>query len=110
MGSITYRDDGCQYEVIGLNNPFRRFSARSITGTHTPRAPLIHSKIETFDIAETPQRSAIVQQTEPPSVVEASASYEVSKRRLSSGDVETSDDDDDVRWFYEVVSPYLNKM
>ena len=34
----------------------------------------------------------------------------MSKRRLSCGDVETSDDDDDVRGFCEVVSPYLNKM
>ena len=39
---------------------------------------------------------------------EASTSYEVSKRRLSSGNAETSYDD--VRGFYEVVSPYLNKM
>ena len=58
-----------------------------------------HHKIEMLDIAETPQRSPIVTQTEPPSVDEASASYEVSKRRLiSSGsdDGETSYGDDDV--------------
>ncbi len=56
--------------------------------TH-PEEPLIHPKFETFDLAETPQRSALVQQTELPSVGEASTSYEVSKRRLSSGDAET---------------------
>ena len=86
MGSITYKADGGQYEGIGLNKPVCRFSAQSITATNTPEAPLIHPKTETFDIAETPRPSAIDQQTEPPSVGEASTSYEVSKRRLSSGD------------------------
>ena len=55
--------------------------------------------IEMLDIAETPQRSLIVTQAEPPSVDEESASYEVSKRRLiSSGrdDGEKSYGDDDV--------------
>ena len=38
-----------------------------------------------------------------------SAIYEAPKRRLSScGDVETTDDDDDVRGFKEVARPYLN--
>ncbi len=75
----------------------------------THEATPIHPKIETFDIAETPQRSAIVQQTEPLSVGEESTSYEVSIRRLNSGDAETYNDDD-VRGFYEVAIPYLNKM
>ena len=56
-------------------------------------------KIETLGIAETPQRSPIATQTEPPFVREVSAIYEVSNRRLSSSsdDVEPSDDDDDKR-------------
>ena len=44
---------------------------------------------------------------------EASASYDVSKRRLSSSgneDGDTSHVDDDVRGVYEVSCPYLNKM
>ena len=44
---------------------------------------------------------------------EASASYEVSKRRFSSGgcdDGETSNGDVEVRWGYEVSNPYLNKL
>ena len=44
---------------------------------------------------------------------EGSASYEVSKHRLSSSsshDFETSYGDDDVRGVYEVSSPYLKKM
>ena len=41
-----------------------------------------------------------------------SPSFEAPKRRLtsSSGDVETFDDGDDVRWVYDVASPYLNNM
>ena len=44
---------------------------------------------------------------------EASATYDVSKRRLSSSGSyhgETSYGDNDVRGVYEVSSPYLNKM
>ncbi len=43
---------------------------------------------------------------------EMSASYEAPKRRISSsGNAETTDnDDDDVRGFYEIGSPYLNNM
>ena len=70
-----------------------------------------HTKIETLDIAETPKRSAISKQTELPSMGEMSASYEDPKRRLSSsGDFGTTDDDDDVRGFYEIASPSLNNM
>ena len=72
------------------------------------------SKIELLEIAETPQRSPTAQQTDPPSVGEASASYEVQNRRLSSSskDVETSDGHNNVEvpGVYEVSSPYLNKM
>ncbi len=92
-----------------LISRFADFLRKVLPQPTPPEAPLIHPKTETFDIAETPRPSAIDQQTEPPSVGEASTSYEVSKRRLSSGDVDTSDDDD-LRGFYEVVSPYLNKM
>ena len=70
-------------------------------------------KIEMLDIEETSQRSPIATQKEPPSLDEASASYEVSKRRFSSSgsdDGETSNGDDDVRWGYEVSNPYLNKL
>ena len=91
-----------------LISRFADFLRKVLPQPTPPEAPLIHPKFETFDIAETPQRSAIFQQTELPSVGEASTSYDVSKCRLSSGDAETSDND--VRGFYEVVSPYLNKM
>ena len=69
-------------------------------------------KIEMFDIAGRPQRSPIVTQTEPPSVDEASASYEVSKLRLISisDEGETSYGDDDEREVYEASTPHLNKM
>ena len=48
----------------------------------------------------------MVQRPEPPS---AGTSYEVSKRRHSSGSdvAQTSDSDDDERGVYEVSSPYL---
>ena len=53
---------------------------------------------------ETPQRSAIFQESDPPFVGEGNTGYEKSKRPLSSGYAETSDDvdddDDDVRLFY----------
>ena len=62
-------------------------------------------------MAVAPQRSAIANQTEPPSMGEMSKSYEAPKRWLSSSrDVDTSDDDDDVGGFYDVVSPYLKNM
>ena len=93
-----------------LISRFADFLRKALPQPTPPEAPLIHPKTGTFDIAETPRPSAVVQQSEPPSVDEANASYEVSKRRLSCGDVETSDDDDDVRGFYEVASPYLKKM
>ena len=69
-------------------------------------------KFEMLDIAETPQRSPIAQQTEPPSVCDASTIYEILKRRLiSSGgnDGETSYGDD-LRGAYEVSSPYPSKL
>ena len=77
MSSISYKVDGGRYEGIGLNKSVRLFYARSITATTPPEAPIIHPKIETFDIAETPKRSDMAQQTEPPSVGEASTTYEV---------------------------------
>ena len=83
-------------------------SAPQKTTQHHPKIEN-HPKIDTFGIAETSQRSAIVTQTEPPFVREVSARYETPKCWLSSnGDVDTSDDD--VRGFYEVAILYLNKM
>ena len=85
-------------------------SAHQKTPQHRPQTDT-RPKLKMLDIAETPLRSPIVQQTELPSVGEASASYEVSKGRLSSSsdDVETSDGDD-VRGACEVSGPYLTKM
>ena len=91
-----------------LRSRFADFLLKVLPQPTPPEAPHFHPQFETFNIAETPQRSTIFQQTELPSVGEASTSYEVSKRQLSSGAAETSDDD--VRWFYEGVSPYLKKM
>ena len=66
-------------------------------------------KIETVDIAETPQQSLVAQRPVPPS---AGTSYEVSKRRPNSGGdaAESSDSDDDGRGIYEVSSSYLNTV
>ena len=74
--------------------------------------PQHHPKIDTLDIAETPQRSAIAKQTELASMGEMRASYVAPKRRLCSrGEVETTDDDDDdVRGFYEIASLSLSNM
>ena len=66
-----------------------------------------------LDIAETPQRSPIATQMGPPSVDEARASYELSKRRLSSSGRdtgETSYGDNDMRVVYEVSSTCLIKL
>ena len=57
-------------------------------------------------------RSAIAIETalrSTASTGEMSASYETPKRRISSGDDETTHDDD-VRGFYEIASPYLKNM
>ena len=56
---------------------FAYFMRKVLPQAHPPEAPIIHPKIETFDIAETPKRSAMAQQTEPPSVDEGSTTYEV---------------------------------
>ena len=66
-------------------------------------------KIETVELAETPRQTLVLQRTEPPS---AGTSYEVSKRRPSSGSdaAETSNYDDNGRGVYEVSSPYLNTV
>ena len=64
------------------------------------------------DIEETPQRSPIAQQPEPPSAGDAATSYEVPKRWPSSGndDAETSDPNGAERGVYEVWSKYLNDV
>ena len=66
-------------------------------------------KIETAETAETPQHILVARRSDPPS---ASTSYEVSKRRGSSGSdaAETSDSDDAEQGAYEVSSPYLNTL
>ena len=53
-----------------LLSRFADFVREVLPQPKSPEAPLIHPKIETFDIAETPRPSAVVQQTEPPSVGE----------------------------------------
>ena len=118
MGGITYKALEVDIKKNGLNTQVRLISAqsnatiRASDDTSTSPSNRNASKTEMLDTTETPQRSPIAQQTEPPSLGEASASYEVSKRWLngSSSDVETSDGVDYVRGVYEVSSPNLNKM
>ena len=98
---------------------------RKLLPQSTPqKTPKHHPKIEhrpkfeTLDIEGMPTtqpRSAIATQMEFPStgtMGEMSASYETLKRRISnSGNDETTDDNDDgVRGFYEIASPYLKNM
>ena len=44
-------------------------------------------------------------------MIQMSGSYQAPKHRINRrGDAETTDDDDDVRQFYEIASPYLKNM
>ena len=119
MGSLIYKLLEADIKETDLIRKFADFLRKVLQQTVRQKAlqqrPLTETlpKIEMLDTAETPQRSSIATQTGSSSVDEASASYDVSERRLSisgSDYVETTYGDDDVLGAYEVSSPYLNKM
>ena len=103
MVSIMYKGAGGRYWGNGINTEVRRIPAQSIAIIDAPEEQQHHSKFKNFPkpkcyIEETLPRSAIAKQTVLPSMSEMSGSYEAPKHRInSSGDAETTDDDDDVQ-------------
>ena len=105
MGSLMYKLLEADIKETDLIRKFADFLRKVLLQTVRQKAlqqrPLTETlpKIEMLDTAETPQRSSIATQTGSSSVDEASASYDVSERRISisgSDDGETTYGDDDV--------------
>ena len=115
MGSSTFETAGGLYYRSGFDTQFADFLRKVLPQPAPPKAPQRlpspeqRPKIETVEIAETPQQTLVARRPEPPS---ASTSYEVSKRWASSGSdaVETSNSDDAEQGAYEISSPYLNTV
>ena len=122
MARITYKDFGGRNGGNGINTHVRWFSVQILPQSTPQKTPQHHpemeyrSKIEMLDLegmptTQPPPRSAIATQTELPSTASTAkmnASYETPKLGISSGDDESTDDDNDVRGFFEIAITYLN--